>query len=98
MSKRKNKRNKQDIKRDLKKPVGKRFVIRDYIIMNLVVFAFISVAALSFCISAGFKVDGLQAGIFRFIFLYAFGCVFFAVSMIDYIIGRHKSSALDYTD
>lgn len=87
MSKRKNKRNKQVVKRHIKEPVKGKFVIKDYIIINLVVWVFIGMVALAFYISAGFKVDMLQAGMFRFIFLYAFGCVFFIVSIIDYIMG-----------
>ena len=86
MNKRKKKGNKQYSEGGLKEPVGKKFAITDYIIMNLVVWVFIGMVALSFHISAGFEIDGFQAGIFRFIFLYAFGCVFFAVSMIDCIM------------
>ncbi|MBI3008344.1 MAG: hypothetical protein HYY56_02320 [Candidatus Omnitrophica bacterium] len=88
MSKRKKNRNKQRLERHPVEPLGKRLVIKDYIIMNLVVLAFAGIVGLSFYISTGFKVDGFQAGIFRFIFLYAFGCVFFVVSMVDYIMDR----------
>ena len=88
MSKRKKNRNEHLLERHPIEPVRKRLVIKDYIIMNLVVLAFVGIVGLSFYISAGFKVDGFQAGIFRFIFLYAFGCVFFVVSMVDSIMDK----------
>ena len=92
MSKRKKNRNKHLLERHHGEPVVKRFVIKDYIIMNLVVLAFAGIVGLSFYISAGFKVDGFQAGIFRFIFLYAFWCVFFVASIVDYIMERRCHS------
>ena len=84
MGKRKKRINKDHFEGHVKGPVQKRFTLTDYVSMNLIVWAFIGMVALSFYASSGFRVDRFHAGILRYILLYAFGCVFFIVSIIDY--------------
>lgn len=93
MGKRKKRINKDHFKKHVKEQGQKRLTLTDYVSINLIVWAFIGMVALSFYASSGFKVDRFHAGILRYILLYAFGCVFFLMSIMDYIMERGMRNA-----